>query len=603
MNPLKIIFNRAFPLSIFMLLQIGLLAFMVLLFEEYFVYFFWVSLILSFIVVLIIINRRTNFVYKIGWIIPVFTFPLFGSLMYLLYGGNKHGKVTRNRTKELQGMIGLCLFQDEDTIDELQDININAANQAKYIYNFSKAPIYRKSYTEFYEVGEKAFSQMLKELRAAKKFIFLEYFIIESGIMWDTILEILVQKVKEGVEVRMIYDDIGCLFKVPGNYYQYLESLGIKCKVFHPLTPIFTLKYNNRDHRKILVIDNETAFTGGINLADEYINAYEKFGHWKDSAMMVKGPAVNSFTMFFLTMWDYVSKENTDYSTYLKVDEKSLLDIAERCEEAERMKKLKRKSEWNVRRLERKRTRKVEKIKRLTAAASGDYMSSYSEPEFEVLSPGIQNELSSISEIMSKPYSEIFREAELMEEEYAERYGGFVQPFSDSPLDEEALSETIYLNILGSAEDYVYITTPYLILDDTLKSAICAAGKRGVDVRIIVPHIPDKWYVHSVSKSHYQDLVDANVKVYEYTPGFIHSKVCIADDKYSVVGTINLDYRSLYLHFECGVWMYRSNANEAIKKDFMEMMEISELMNEKDLSVSLPKKMGRSILKILSPIM
>lgn len=582
MNPLKIIFNRAFPLAIFMILQVALIAFMVFLFEEYFVYFFWFSMFLSFIVVLIIVNNDSNFVYKIGWSIPVFVLPLFGSLMYLLYGGNKHGRKTRKRMSELTDMIDICLIQDSNLSNDLSLINIEAFNQAKYIYDFSKSPVYKKTYCEYYEIGEKAFSRMVKELKKAKKFIFLEYFIVENGIMWDTILDILVAKVKEGVEVRMIYDDIGCLFTLPNKYYQYLESLGIKCKVFHPLSPIFTLKYNNRDHRKILVIDNKTAFTGGINLADEYINAFEKYGHWKDSAIMLKGNAVNSFTMFFLTMWDYVSMENTDYSKYLTVDGNSLKEISKRCNEFDKNSKSSKK--YN-----RRNTKNVNKIKKLVE-------SNIVKDELE-LNPYSK-------EIFFKNYNKQLEDLKQLEESFAEIDGGFVQPFSDSPLDNEALSETIYLNIFGNAKKYVYISTPYLILDDTLKSAITAAGKRGVDVRIIVPHIPDKWYVHSVSKSHYRDLINANIKIYEYTPGFIHSKVCISDDCYSVVGTINLDYRSLYLHFECGVWMYKSTATEAIKEDFFNTIKVSELIDKNNLKPTpLPKKMVRSILKILSPIM
>ncbi|MDO5707528.1 MAG: cardiolipin synthase [Andreesenia angusta] len=518
MNPLKIIFNRGFILALFMILQISFLAYIVFAFEGYFVYYFWISLLISFIVVISIMNNRSNFVYKIGWIVPVFVFPLFGSILYLLYGGNKHGKKTKNRMKELMVQKDFILKQNDSTIEKLKNENSIAANQALYIKNYSNSPIYINSRTEFFELGELGFKKMIEEIKKAEKFIFLEYFIIDKGIVWDTILDILIDKVKSGVEVKIIYDDIGCLFTLPHNYYKYLESLGIKCKVFHPLKPLFTLKYNNRDHRKILVIDNKIAFTGGINLADEYINEFEKYGHWKDSVIMTSGKAVHSFTAFFLLMWDYISDENTDYKKYLE------------------------------------------------------------EPlYYEIYDNKLQ----------------IYREN-----------SGYIQPFSDSPLDGEALSETIYLNLLGSAKKYAYITTPYLILDDTMKSALCAAGKRGVDVRIIVPHIPDKWYVHSVSKSNYEELLESNIRIYEYTPGFIHSKLFISDDEYAVVGTINIDYRSLYLHFECGIWMYKSQSLYNIKKDIEDTISKSKEIKFTDIEkVNIFQRTTRTILKILSPLM
>lgn len=517
MNPLKFVFTRAFLPLLFLILEVGLLAFMVSLFEEYFVYFFWISLLFNIIVLIFIINSKTDSAYKIAWIIPVLSFPIFGALLYILYGGNKFGRKMRIEIQKLNNKTSELLKQNKEVSSKLSAKDKDAANQSSYITNNANTPIYDDSTAKYFELGDSAFVDMLEELKKAKEYIFLEYFIIAKGRMWDEILEILVKKVKEGVDVRVIYDDIGCLFTLPLGYNKHLEKLGIKCLIFHPLKLLFSTKYNNRDHRKILVIDGAVAYTGGINLADEYINEYEKYGHWKDCVLKVKGDAVSSFTILFLTMWEYLSNEKIDYDKYL-IKNKELKEIAQK---------------------------------------------------------------------ESKKYLD-----------------GFIQPFSDSPLDNEPLGEIVYCNILGNASDYVYITTPYLIINDAMKSSICSAAKRGVDVRILLPHIPDKPYVHTVTKSNYDDLLEANVRIYEYTPGFIHSKTFISDDKYGVVGTINLDYRSLYLHFECGVWMYESKCIEDIKKDFLETIEIShEVTLENKPRIPILVLAMRSFLKALSPLM
>ncbi|HWR61453.1 MAG TPA: phospholipase D-like domain-containing protein, partial [Clostridia bacterium] len=332
----------------------------------------------------------------------------------------------------------------------------------------------------------------------------------DKGVMWNSILEILKEKAAQGLDVRVIYDDVGCLMTLPYGYEKELGRMGIKCYVFNPFVPVLSIRLNNRDHRKIAIIDGHTAFTGGINLADEYINAYEKHGHWKDAAIVLHGEAVWSLTVMFLSMWSFLSKTNESYEEF-------------------------------------------------------------------------------------KPPVAYCRSIE------AE---GYVQPYADSPLDDESVGESVYLNLIGEAQEYVYISTPYLILDNEMSAALCLAAKRGVDVRIVTPHIADKWYVHSVSRSNYQVLLDSGVKIYEYTPGFIHSKTFVVDDVFAVVGTINLDYRSLFLHFECGVWMYRTKSVLEVKSDYLQMLQICQSITpDYNRNLSWHKRLGRTILKLFAPLM
>lgn len=506
---LKLIFNRAFPTLILLLLQITALIFILSKFNEYFVYFYWISLFVNIVIVLAIINGRSNGAYKIAWIVPILIFPIFGGPLYLLFGGKKLSKRSRQSMSRMNTKLKSVLSQDSDVSEELRKLSRAIYNQSLYMQNYALNPVYRNSSTKYFKLGELAFEEMLKALKDAKRYVFIEYFIIERGKMWDSMLEILAQKAKEGVDVRVIYDDVGCLFTLPFNYRKKLESLGIKCQVFHPLSPVLSSKFNTRDHRKILVIDGLVGFTGGINLADEYINEVEKYGHWKDCALAVKGDAVWNFTVLFLTMWEYLSGAEEDFAKYTPCKENT-----------------------------------------------------------DIISDG------------------------------------FVQPFSDTPLDFESLSENVYVNMLGSATDYAYIATPYLILDDELKTSLCAASKRGVDVRILTPGIPDKKSVFAVSRSYYDELLESGIKIYEYTPGFMHSKFIVSDDEVGMVGSINLDFRSLYLHFECGVWLYKSSSLLEMKRDFLETIEISnEVSLSSASSVKLHSRLKRSVLRLFAPLM
>lgn len=503
---LRFLTQRVVITAIFILIQAALLVGVVWKLSNYFVYFYAASFLLSMLLTLAIVNGKSNPAYKIAWIIPILLFPIFGGMFYIVFGSNRTGRYMRKKMAPIEAEMSEAVGKISDQ-SGIEKMPLDAVNQSRYISHRAYSPPYRNTQTEYLPMGEIKFEHMVEELKKAKKFIFLEYFIIQEGKMWNTILDILVEKAAQGVDVRLIYDDMGCILTLPTGYYKKMEELGVKCCVFNPFVPILSSKFNNRDHRKICVIDGNVGFTGGINLADEYINTYEKHGHWKDTAIMLKGEAVFSLTSMFLSMWDYLRGEDEDFMKYYP-------------------------TEWD------------------------------------------------------------------------ETAKGFVQPFTDSPLDDEAVGETVYLNLINKAKRYVYITTPYLILDSEMINALTCAAKSGVDVRIITPHVPDKWYVHAVSRAHYEILTEAGVKIYEYTPGFVHAKTFVVDDEYAVVGTINLDYRSLYLHFECAVWMYQTNSVASVRDDFFKTQNQSqEITYEQCKNTSVIKRFGRSILRVFAPLM
>ena len=506
---LELITHRVFALGVLIFLQAVALVVMIWRFNDYFVFFYAICILISLSVVLWMVNNRSHPAYKLAWTIAIMLFPIFGGFFYLFFGANRLSRRMKNKMGKVTKEMADALPIISEVFTNLQQENMTAFRQAYYIANYSYNPIYKNTLTEFLPSGEKKFARMLEELEKAQRYIFLEYFIIQPGKMWDGILSVLVAKAQQGLEVRVIYDDVGCILKLPPKYNETLEEMGIKCSVFNPVLPILTSRLNNRDHRKICVIDGRVGFTGGINLANEYINAVEKHGHWRDTAIMLKGEAVFSLTAMFLSVWDY------------------LRDIKE------------------------------------------DYL--------------------------------LFRPQETFPPAYDD---GYVQPFADNPLDDEPVGQTVYLNLITKAEDYLYINTPYLIIDDEISTALCAAAKSGVDVRIMTPHIADKWYVHAQTQSYYEVLLESGVKIYEYTPGFNHAKTFVVDDKYGVVGTINLDYRSLYLHFECGVWLYRTKSVLEIKEDFLKTLEVGTSISLYDCyQISWYRRLGRSILRAFAPLM
>lgn len=504
------LFSRAILAGAAIFIQVFAIVIVIWKFSNYFVYFYAICTLLSVLAALWIVNGRSDHAYKIAWIIPIMVLPIFGGLFYIMFGGNKSSKKNKQKMQEIAEEMHSLLYQNPEIMKQLEQENMSAANQAKYIERYSACPVYNNTATEYLTSGEKKFERMLRELEKAERYIFLEYFIIAPGVMWSAILKILQEKAKQGVDVRIIYDDVGCLFTLPYGYEKKLERMGIKCCVFNPFIPVLSVRLNNRDHRKIAIIDGHTAFTGGINLADEYINAYEKHGHWKDSAIVIHGDAVWNFTVMFLSMWNFLRKTDDNYEAFRPYNKNA----------------------------------------------------GYFIPV------------------------------------------GYVQPFADSPLDDEAVGESVYLNLIGKAEKYIYINTPYLILDNGMATALCLAAKRGVDVRIITPHIADKWYVHAVTCSNYEILVESGVSIYEYTPGFIHAKTFVVDDMFAVVGTINLDYRSLFLHFECGVWMYKTKSVFEVKRDFLLTLEVSQRITLEDCrDIKLYKRLSRTFLKIFAPLM
>lgn len=508
----RIIFGRTAFMVIFLLIQVLILLAAFSWLRDYMLYIYGASSILSAIVIIYIVSNDESSMIKLSWVVPILLIPVFGTLFYLFVKLQMGSKLINRRLHVLEREIEPYLIQEQDTIKRFNSASSSEGNLARYMSRYGKFPVYENTNVQYFPLGDTMFEVMKAELKTAERFIFMEYFIVEKGKMWDSILEILEAKVKEGVEVRFMYDGMCCLSLLPYSYPKTLREKGIKCQVFAPIKPALSTYQNNRDHRKICVIDGHTAFTGGVNLADEYINQRVRFGHWKDTAVMLKGEAVKSFMMMFLQMWSITEPEKEDYSRFF---------------------------------------------------CPADYKYP---PELVM--------------------------------------DGFVMPYGDSPLDRENVGEQVYLDILGHAKRYVHIMTPYLILDDELVSSLKYAAKRGVDTVIIMPHIPDKIYAYLLARSYYEELLRAGVKIYEYTPGFVHAKVFTSDDEKAVVGTINLDFRSLYLHFECAVYLYRNAAVGTAEADFQETLKKCQQITEQNCrSFPFVKRFAGRALRLLAPLM
>lgn len=476
----RIIFGRTAFVVLFLLIQIGFLLSCVRWLSGYLVYVYGGMVVLTVLVVVHILNENVNPSFKIAWMVPVLVIPVFGTLLYLFVQMQIGTKIIAARLKVTAEETEPYLKQEEAAAEALKEKSQGMRNLAHYVKEYGGFPVYQGTSVEYFPLGDDLFPELKRQLSLARRFIFMEYFIIERGVMWNEILEILEQKAAEGVEVRVMYDGMCSMALLPYRYPKLLEKKGIQCKMFSPVKPTLSTHQNNRDHRKICVIDGCTAFTGGVNLADEYINQKLRFGHWKDTAVMLQGEAVRSFTMMFLQMWNITERRSEDYKQYL-----------------------------------------------------GEF-------------PG-----------------DCRQKAD----------GGFVMPYGDSPLDKENIGELVYIDILNQAKDYVHIMTPYLILDHEMVTALTFAAKRGVETIIIMPHIPDKKYAYMLARSYYRELIEAGVQIYEYTPGFVHGKSFVSDDEKGVVGTINLDFRSLYLHFECGVFLYQNPAVQDVERDFQETLK------------------------------
>ncbi|NCB91132.1 MAG: cardiolipin synthase [Clostridia bacterium] len=504
-----IIFGRTGIILLMILLQIGVLFVAFGRLQEYLVYTYWSFSLLSVIAAIVIINRPGNPGFKLAWMVPIMILPVFGVLFYVFIETQLGTRMMNKKLMDSSKKMQKYSVQNPQIYEELKIEDRQMANLSHYISTKGGFPTYKNTNVSYFPLGENKFEQLIIELEKAEKFIFMEYFIVAEGRMWGTIHEILKRKVKEGVEVRFMYDGTCTIALLPHNYRKKLEAEGIYCKIFNPIKPALSTTQNNRDHRKIVVIDGHTAFTGGVNLADEYINEKERFGHWKDTAVMIKGDAVRSFTWMFLQIWD-INIKNEEYEHYLDVQLPKLEKPAE----------------------------------------------------------------------------------------------GYVIPYSDSPLDQESVGELVYMDILNTAREYVHIMSPYLILDNELITALTYAAKRGVDVKIIMPFIPDKGYAFALGKTYYPELIQAGVKIYQYLPGFIHAKSFTSDGEKAVVGTINLDYRSLYLHFECAVYMYKVNEIAEVEKDFQETLEqCKEITMEEYKKEKLRTRIYGKILRLIAPLM
>ena len=507
-NFFRAIFSRLGLVLLLMLIQVLVIVFAVRRFEEYLPHVYTVSFLFSMVMVLYLLNSQMNPTAKITWLVVITLLPVFGALFYFYTQNDVGHRALKERLRRLMASTRHHIPQDPKPLENLRKDSEGAASLAHYITRSGCFPVYQDSDVTYFPSGEAKFQELLVQLEQAQHFIFLEYFIIHEGVRWGQVLEILARKAREGVDIRVMYDGTCEFTTLPHNYPQLLHSLGIRCKVFAPVTPFISTRYNYRDHRKILVIDGHTAFTGGVNLSDEYINRVNRFGHWKDTAVMVKGDAVRSFTLMFLQMWA-IDEEDPEYGRFLTADSRPVKNAQ-----------------------------------------------------------------------------------------------GFVIPFGDIPLDGDKDGEQVYMDILNRSKHYVHIMTPYLILDGEMETALKFAAKRGIDVRIMLPGIPDKKVPYSLAITHYKALLTAGVRIFEYTPGFVHAKSFVCDDHEAVVGTINLDYRSLYHHFECACYMWKTRCIGQIERDFLETQKkCREITLENLSSCSSVRKAAGILMKPLAPLL
>lgn len=482
---LQLIFSRLGIAVIILLLQVLLLF---SLFEyvstNYVQFFYGGAIVITFFGYLYLINSRSDGSVKLTWMVLFTILPIIGIFLYFYMQMEIGHRLEKRRLIRIKSESKQLIATDIELKARLKEER-DLLGIANFLTKSGSYPIYEQADLVYYPSGEAKYQELLEELKQAKSFIFLEYFIVSEGKMWRSILDILIEKAQAGVEVRFLYDGFNEFSQFSPSYPKQLERLGIKTKIFARIRPFVSTTYNFRDHRKICVIDGKTAFTGGVNLADEYINEIERFGYWKDTAIKVKGKAVDSFTIMFLQMWA-MDDGVTDFSNWIN------------------------------------------------------------------------------------------------HEQETHEAAGYVIPYGDDPLDNDRAGEFIYFDILNKATEYVHIMTPYLILDSEMETALCLAARRGVEVQIILPHIPDKKMAFALAKTHYKVLLDAGVQIYEFTPGFIHAKVFVSDNRKGTVGTINLDYRSFYHHFECGLYMEKTAVLADIEKDFQETLKKSQVVTLAD---------------------
>ncbi|MDY5964618.1 MAG: cardiolipin synthase [Peptostreptococcus porci] len=503
--------RRATVAGIALVVQVSWIYFMFYRLSSYYQLVTVITQFLSVVLALKVYGKHTNANIKMPWMFFLLVLPLAGVIFYTLFGSRFSRFFTKRRYKSIYGIFDSILISDRTVLNELRERDKVGFGQSYYISKHGKMPPYKGNKIRYFSEAYEGIAAQNEDMKIAKNFIFMEYHAIEDSESFREIEDILVQKVKEGVDVRILYDDMGSIGFVNTSFTKKLKKKGINCRVFNPVIPILNIFMNNRDHRKITVIDGKIAYTGGYNIADEYFNIVNPYGYWKDTGVRIEGKAVDNFTIMFLEMWNSIK-----------------FDI-----------------------------NKKEHIDRL-----------------------------------------------LNQADYFEGEEGIVQPFSENPLYEEKVSRNAYINLAKSANDYLYIMTPYLIIDDLLNDELTMAAKRGVDVRIITPGIPDKKIIYSTTRSYYAALAREGVRIFEYTPGFMHAKQHIVDDKYAIIGTINLDYRSLYLHFENGVFIADNPVILEMKKDFENVFEQSEEVTHNyssDRSTVL--RIRQCILRLFSPLL
>ena len=461
--------------------------------------------VLSLFITLYLVRKDENSDYKIIWLVLIGMMPLLGGALYLAFGNKAPAKRMRQRMQAVERQHTADLAQQPGQTDALDPAS---RGLSRYVSEYGPYPAWKNSTAKYYPCGEAMYPDLLADLEKAERFIFLEFFIVRTGKMWKGVEDILVRKAAQGVDVRLIYDDFGSLLGLPSDFVVKMERAHIRCIPFNPVVPLVSLVMNHRDHRKIVVVDGNTAYTGGINLADEYINEEERFGYWKDAALRTEGAAVWNFTVMFLDHWNAFRPSEEDYAPFMP--------------------------------------------QAVSLPAQSD---------------------------------------------------GVIQPYGDSPLDEEALAETVYLNIINQAQRYVYIYTTYFAVGETMLEALKAAAKRGVDVRLVLPGIPDKKLVFRLTRSYYVPLLRAGVRIYEFTPGFLHAKCYVSDDRAAVVGSINMDYRSLFLHFECGALLLYNSQVIALRDDVLRTLPECREVQLADCRTSLAGTLLDSVLRLLSPLM
>ena len=477
---LNLVFSRIVVTGVLLLLQAFWLFALFYWLADYAKWFGGVGVAMSIIMCLALIRQDSTVPeFKISWMILFAVMPVQGGILYLLWGNKRPALGLRHRLERAEDAMAPARKDDPDAAAALRKQNPRAAETARYLHDYAPAPLCGDTAVKYYPDGQSMFADMLPALQGAQHSIYVESFIIGMGEMWGQIHEILRRKAAAGLDVRVIYDDAGCLSLLPHNYAEMMRADGIRAFSFNRCVPVLNLVMNNRDHRKIMVIDGKIGFTGGINLSDEYINRTSRLGHWKDTAIALRGDAVRSLTLMFLQMWDVSSVHFTPevYSKYLNVPQPA-----------------------------------------------------------------------------------------------HEKEAGYVIPYGDSPLDRDLVGEMVYMDIINRANRYVHIMTPYLIIDNEMITALTYAARRGVEVQLILPHVPDKEIAFSLAHTYYRRLLENGVQIYEYEPGFVHAKVFVSDDCKATIGTINLDYRSLYHHFECGTYLYASPEVAKIEQDFQQTL-------------------------------